>query len=59
MPRDGSDFRRPLVLDADQSVAFCGTKDDPPGEIVPTIVSVGANGRACVDTRTRFINDFM
>lgn len=59
MPRGGSGFSRLLVPDADQSVAFCGTKDDPPGEIVPTIVSLGSNGRARGNSRTRFIGDFV
>lgn len=58
MPRDGSDFSRPLVPDVDQSVAFCGTEDDPAGEIVPTIRSFGADGRACGSISTLLINNF-
>jgi hypothetical protein len=59
MPRDGSDFRRPLVPDTDERVAFCGTEDDPPGEIVPTIGSIGANTRVRGNSKTPFINNFV
>jgi hypothetical protein len=59
MPRDRSDFRRPLVRDTDERMAFCDMEAESNGELVPTIGSIGANTRVRGNSKTRFINDFL